>query len=264
MPGIGELEGTPRKDLHVFFVLDISGSMEGERISALNHGMEETITALKDVAASNGDARLKVAAMVYNSNVKWVTINGPEDMEDFEWEYQKAAGLTQVGDALNELNAKLSRHAFLDSMTGALLPIIIFMTDGYATQEYQDALEKIKLNKWFKRATKIGFAIGNDADKNMVADIVGTPEAVISTDDMESFRSMLRFVAVTSSMLNSVSQAKGVITDGTTVVNNVTGNTTSTTTSTTATGGTSQTGGSSSSDDDIDEKWPDSDDGDDW
>lgn len=218
MPNIETLTPPPRKDLHVFYVLDTSGSMDGAKISALNHAMEECTQALATLAKGNGDARLKIAVLEFNSGCKWVTSNGPEPMEDFEWEYLSAGGLTDIGSALKELNSKLSRHAFLDSMTGALIPVIIFMTDGYATDDYKSALEQIRLNKWFKRGTKIGFAIGEDADAKMIAEVVGNSEAVIKTTDLELFKRLMKFVTVTASMLQSQSHTTTTSTEGADVV----------------------------------------------
>lgn len=204
--------GRPRKELHIFYILDTSGSMEssgdtgGTKISMLNHGMEETINALKTLAKKNADAKLKIAVLEFNSGCRWVTSNGPEDLEeDFEYEYLKAGGLTDIGAALEELNVKLNRKEYLGSMTGALMPIIIFMTDGYATDDYESTLEKIRNNRWFARGTKIGFAMGDDADVKMLSSVVGNSEAVIKTSDskLELFERLIKFVSVRSSMLNS-------------------------------------------------------------
>lgn len=206
MPSTNSLTESPRKELHVFYVLDTSGSMEGAKISALNHAMEECTEALKTLAKSNGDAKLKIAVMEFNSGCKWITTNGPEDLEeDFEYEYLEAGGLTDIGAALKELNSKLSRHAFLNSMTGALMPVIIFMTDGYATDDYTNALEDIRKNRWFARGTKIGFALGDDPDVKMLSSIVGNSEAVIKTTDLDLFKRLMKFVSVTASMLVSQS-----------------------------------------------------------
>ena len=189
MPRINNLSESPRKELHVFYILDTSGSMEGAKISALNHAMEECTAALKTPAKSNGDAKMKIAVMEFNSGCRWITSNGPEDLEeDFEYEYLKAGGLTDIGAALKELNSKLSRHEFLNSMTGALMPVIIFMTDGNATDDYQKALQEIRKNRWFARGTKIGFAIGDDPDYKMLSSVVGNSEAVIKTTDLELFK----------------------------------------------------------------------------
>lgn len=219
MPSIDSLTESPRKELHVFYVLDTSGSMEGTKISSLNHAMEETIEALKTLAKSNADAKLKIAVMEFNSGVRWITSNGPEDLEeDFEYEYLEAGGITDIGAALKELNRKLSRHAFLDSMTGALMPVIIFMTDGYATDDYTKALEEIRQNRWFVRGTKIGIAIGDDSDVNMLASIVGNSEAVIKTSDLDLFRRLMKFVSVTASMVVSQSQTTDMASSGADIV----------------------------------------------
>lgn len=206
MPTTERLTGTPRKELHVFYILDTSGSMEGAKISALNHAMEECTEALKTLAKSNGDAKLKIAVMEFNSGCKWITSNGPEDLEeDFEYEYLEAGGLTDVGAALKELNSKLSRHAFLNSMTGALMPVIIFMSDGYATDDYEKSLQEIRKNRWFARGTKIGFALGDDPDVKMISSVVGNSEAVIKTTDLDLFKRLMKFASVTASMLVSQS-----------------------------------------------------------
>lgn len=206
MPSTNSLTESPRKELHVFYVLDTSGSMEGAKISALNHAMEESIGALETLAKNNGDAKLKVAVMEFNSGCKWITSNGPEDLEeDFEYEYLEAGGLTDIGAALRELDSKLSRHKFLNSMTGALMPVIIFMTDGYATDDYEKSLEEIRKNRWFARGTKIGFALGDDSDVKMISSIVGNSEAVIKTTDLDLFKRLMKFVSVTASMLVSQS-----------------------------------------------------------
>lgn len=218
MPAIPVLGSTPRKDLHVFYILDTSGSMDGEKISKLNHAMEECTVALTNIAKKNADAKLKIAVLTFNSKCEWVTKNGPEELEDFEWEYVEAGGLTVMGEALKELDSKLSRHKFLNSMMGALMPVMIFMTDGYATDDYMQALEEIRKNKWFRRGTKIAFAIGDDADTSMISSIVGNKEAVIQTSDLSLFERLMKFVTVTASMLVSESHTSETDTSGDAVV----------------------------------------------
>ena len=200
------LEPIPRKHLHVFFILDTSTSMGGTsgKIEMLNRAMKETLEVLQQEARKNADAKLHVAVLEFNSGARWITANGPEDLEeDFIWDDLKAGGLTDMGMALTELDTKLSRNAWLNSMTGALMPIMIFMTDGHATDNYKKGLDQIRQNKWFEKGVKIGFAVGEDADANMIAEIVGNEEAVINTNDLELFRKLLVFVTVRSSMLQS-------------------------------------------------------------
>ena len=108
-------------------------------------------------------------------------------------------------------------------MTGALMPVIIFMTDGFATDDYKTALEEVRQNKWFHRGTKIGFAIGEDGDVDtgMIASVVGNSEAVIKTTDLELFGRLMRFVSVTASMLVSQTVTTNDIVTGEDVVRQV-------------------------------------------
>lgn len=202
----GSMTTTPRKNLPIFYLLDTSGSMIGEPIAILNRAMTETMDALKKVAKKNSDAKLQIAVMEFNSNVKWMQPNGLEDVEDFYWVDLQAAGLTEVGAALKELDSKLSRGSFLNGIMGNLMPVIIIMTDGGATSSYKKELNEIKKNKWFQNASKIGFAVGNDADIDMITDVVGNSEAVIRTDDMETFAKLIKLASVTASKIGSVSR----------------------------------------------------------
>ncbi len=205
MPNINELEVMPRRVLNIFYVLDTSGSMDGAPIGTLNDAMGETIEILSQQAKKNADALLKIAVLQFNSGCEWLQPSGPEDAVDFVWQDLKAGGITDMGAALKELGSKLSKDAYLSSMTGSFLPVIIFMTDGGATDDYEKALTEIRKNKWFSRATKIGFALGESPDKKMIAEVVGNAEAVLATADLELFSRLIKFVSTTSSMLCSAS-----------------------------------------------------------
>ena len=218
MPNFGDFEKPARKALTVFYVLDTSGSMTGTPISTLNSAMRETIEVLKNEAEGSADAQLRIAVLEFNSNVKWMNSNGAEDMEDFFYNDLSAGGLTYMGMALKELNDKLSKKKYLNAVAGNYMPVIIFMTDGYANDDWKKELENIRKNKWFQRAVKIGFAIGDDVDTQMITDVVGDKEAVIKTDDLNLFKTLIRFVSVTSSMLVSTSVVDGGDTTGAGVV----------------------------------------------
>ncbi len=208
MPNILELDGTPRRALHVFYVLDTSRSMEGRWIAALNEAMGETTEVLKKKAEKNADALLKIAVLEFNSGCEWIQPLGPEDLEDFIWSDLSAGGLTDMGEALKELDSKLSRDQFLSSSTGAYLPIIIFMTDGFATDNYKKALQQIRRNKWFAHAVKIGLALGDYPDIAMIAEIVGSVEAVVATSNLEVFERLVQFLSQTSAVLCSSSSTE--------------------------------------------------------
>jgi uncharacterized protein YegL len=208
MPDQSQFTSAPRRSLPVFYVLDTSGSMAGAPIEQLNRAMEETLDAVKQVAEHNGDAQVKIAVLSFNTIARWMQPAGPEDVEDFIWNDLSAGGLTYMGEALHELNSKLSKDEFLASATGGLYPIIIFMTDGYANDSWEKELDVIKQNRYFRRGVRIGFAIGDNADADMISRVVGDSEAVLKTLDLGLFARLIRFVSVTSVKRVSVSRAQ--------------------------------------------------------
>ena len=208
MPDQSQFTSAPRRNLPVFYVLDTSGSMTGAPIEQLNRAMEETLDAVKQVAEHNGDAQVKIAVLDFNTTARWMQPAGPEDVEDFVWNDLSAGGLTYIGEALHELNSKLSKDEFLASATGGLYPIIIFMTDGYANDSWEKELEVIKKNPYFRRGVRIGFAIGDNADVEMISRVVGDSEAVLKTLDLGLFARLIRFVSVTSVSRASVSRTQ--------------------------------------------------------
>lgn len=217
MPDINKFTETPRRELSIFYVLDTSGSMAGTPVAVLNSAMTETAEVLKQQAKNNADVKLKIAVLEFNSRCRWIQQDGPEEIEDFCWVDLEAGGTTDISAALKELDSKLSKNAFLNSVTGSYLPIIIFMTDGCATDprdQYNTALKEIRENKWFKNATKIGFAIGNEANNRMISEITGTSEAVIKTNDLELFARLVKFVSVAAYMLNITPETSSEKTSG--------------------------------------------------
>ena len=206
MPRIEETGIMPRKLLPIIYVIDTSGSMSGDRIASVNEAMNDAVDVLKEVSENNPTAELKIGVLQFDSNVKWVT-NGLVFMEDYFWNDLSAAGLTCMGEALNELDKKMSRGEFLSSDVGFKAPVIIFMSDGYPTDEYDKNLNKLnKSNKWFKIATKIAIGVGDDFDRDALAKIVGNSEAVIQVNDNETLKKLIRVVSVTASMVGSKSR----------------------------------------------------------
>ena len=188
----------------LFFLVDTSGSMEGDKIGSVNDAIRETVPDLQDLSNSNADAAIKIATLQFATDVQWLYPQ-PIDSGDFRWNDLQVGGLTSLGAALNELNTKLSKSQFLQEAAGSFAPVIILLSDGGPTDDYKRGLEGIKKNNWFKHAIKIAIAIGNDADKNVLTDFTGNSEAVIEVHNRSALKSIIKFVSVTSSQVNSKS-----------------------------------------------------------
>lgn len=197
-----------RRTMTLFFLVDTSGSMDGDKMGSVNDAIRETVPDLQDLSDSNPDAAIKIAALQFDTDVRWLYPQ-PIDSADFRWNDLQANGLTSFGAALIELNAKLSKTQFLQEAAGSFAPVIILLSDGGPTDNYKKALDSIQQNNWFKYAIKIAIAIGNDADKKVLAEFTGNNEAVIEVHNRLALKSIIRFVSITSSQVNSQSSGIG-------------------------------------------------------
>lgn len=161
-------------------------------MDVLNRNMQEMVEVLWEIAQHNSDVNLKIAVLAYGTDCCWLTENGPENVADFVWKNLKKGGSANLGNALKELNDKLSFHSWMNSMIGALIPVIIFVSGGIAADNWKSELDMLRENRLFRRASKIGFDLGGPASKEILAFIVGTSEAVIQVSNMDSFRVSFR------------------------------------------------------------------------
>lgn len=193
-----------RRTMVLFFVVDTSGSMSGDKIGSVNDAIRETVPDLRNLSSGNPDAAIKIAALQFDTDARWLYPQ-PIDSEDFQWNDLQVGGLTSLGQALSALNEKLSKTQFLQEAAGSYAPVIILLSDGEPTDDYKHSLDNIKQNNWFKHAIKIAIAIGNDADKNVLSEFTGNSEAVIEVHNRTALKAIIKFVSVTSSQVNSKS-----------------------------------------------------------
>lgn len=205
---LDQVTPSPRKIMTLFYMVDTSGSMTGDKIGSVNAAMEEAITVhLPDISTANDDAEIRVAIMQFSSGCSWITpSSGPIGIGDVIWNDLHPSGLTDLGAACVELDKKLSRNEFLESQTGAYAPVILLFSDGGPTDNWEKGLEQLKKNNWFKHAIKIAIAIGEDADKTVLATFTGTPESVIAVNDNHTLKALIRKVSVRASEFQSHSK----------------------------------------------------------
>ena len=209
MPNIydGAVE-VARRTMTLFFVVDASGSMDGSKMGTLNAAVEEVIPEIRKISGENADAAIKIAVLEFSSGARWIT-PAPMDAEDFTWSFLDADGLTDLGEACKALNEKLSRKAFMSDAAGSFAPAIFLLSDGEPTDDYKPELEKLKQNNWFRKAIKVAVAIGDDANRDVLAEFTGNKEAVLTVHTPEALAKMIRFVSVTASQIGSKSTGGG-------------------------------------------------------
>lgn len=194
------VEGVAKRVLTLFFLVDVSGSMTGEKIGTVNTTMEEILPTLRKISADNADAMMKMSVLKFSKGAEWV-YEKPRDIQEFEWQYLEAKGVTDLGAACMELNEKLSKEEYMKTASGSYAPVIILLSDGEPTDDYRSGLATLKQNNWYKYATKAAIGIGDHADYGVLAEFTEDEDMVITVYDEEELKQWIKFLSVTSSQI---------------------------------------------------------------
>lgn len=207
-----------RQILNLLFMIDVSGSMRGQRIGMVNYALENIFKELKRRDEAN--AVIKVGLMEFSEEAEWLTPR-PVLLDDFVFtKIQAQPWLTNFGPAFDKLREKLSRNAFMDPDVGEYFaPVILFITDGEPTDvaEYPDALARLSRNGWFKQAARFAIAVGEEARNENVARLLssftGDAKNVRYADEGEALCSLIQYVAIRASQVQTSMVSVGGNTD---------------------------------------------------
>jgi uncharacterized protein YegL len=195
MPLTDKIE-IPRRTMVLFFVTGTPESMEGAKIGAVNMAIEEVIPAIQDIADEQAGARIKIAVLGFSSGVVWHTPNGPVPAEEFRWKYLAVGGASDLGAACRALNEKLSTKAFMQEPIDSFVPVIILLSDSNPTDNWEQELQELKKNNWFRAAIKAAVAIGDDVNRDVLKEFTGSMEAVLDVRNSVALKKIIRFVSV--------------------------------------------------------------------
>lgn len=165
-PG-GELASRP---LHFIWIADCSGSMSGDKIQQLNFAIRESIPAMRDVANENPNADVLVRALKFANGAQWHIAQATK-VANFEWLDLKADGLTDMGKALKMVAEQLKMPPMSER---ALPPVLVLLSDGQPTDNFDEGLQALLDLPWGKKAVKIAIAIGEDADTDVLQQFMGS------------------------------------------------------------------------------------------
>ncbi|MBQ9749783.1 MAG: VWA domain-containing protein [Clostridia bacterium] len=201
-------EGIARPELHVDFAVDCSGSMEGEKIGAVNNMMRDMANCLKDVQEGTSDATIKLSALIFSDRAEWL-YDEPQALEKFKWKDIVADGETNFSDVADKLALALEKKKNKGFMPdrGGLAPIILILSDGESTaRDWRQHLAQLQKKAWYKVALVYFCFIGEKTPSaRELAEAFAGPERVFFCSTAEEVVKKVKVIAVTASQVKSQS-----------------------------------------------------------
>lgn len=183
-----------RRELHVIWLLDTSGSMNAEgKIQSLNVAIHETIPHLRTAALSNPNVEVLVRAVTFSDGARW-HIERPTPVFDLRWENVTAGGHTDMGLALKLVAGALKVPPMPER---AVSPALILVTDGYHTNEtdFEEGLAALLAERWGRQAVRKAIAIGRDVDIAALKRFQGDDTEPLQVEDASTLIQAIRWTS---------------------------------------------------------------------
>ena len=183
-----------RRELHVIWLLDTSGSMNAEgKIQSLNVAIHETIPHLRSAAQANPNVEVLVRAITFSNGAHW-HIETPTPVAGLRWEDVTAGGHTDLGVALRMVAEVLKVPPMPER---AVSPALILVTDGYHTNEtdFEQGLAALLSERWGRQAVRKAIAIGRDVDFDALRRFQGDDSEPLRVEDTSTLIEAIRWTS---------------------------------------------------------------------
>ncbi|MDG5496020.1 TerY-C metal binding domain-containing protein [Niveispirillum sp. BGYR6] len=193
--------------LPIFFLVDVSESMVGEKLYKLEEGIGAVVSTLRKDPYALEMAFLSVIAFAGKAK----TVTQFTELFAFHPPELPVGGGTALGAALSHLMDEIDRTVVTTTpdRKGDWRPIIFLLTDGYPTDNVTPALER--WNRSYRhRVGLVAISIGGGADHTLLKRL--TDDVVVFNDSAQD--AFARFIRWISMSIQSQSRSVSAGQDG--------------------------------------------------
>jgi len=193
------------KPLPVVLLLDVSGSMGGEKIRNLNDAVRDMLEVFGDT--ENSETEIWVAIITFGDQVK--LHQKLVSAGQIQWQDLSAGGSTPLGVALQMAKAMIEDKDIVPSR--AYRPTVVLVSDGQPTDDWENPLKGFISDGRSGKCDRMAMAIGAQADETVLGKFIeGTPNGLFYSENAKQMRDFFKFVTM-SVTIRTKSQTPNVI-----------------------------------------------------
>ena len=176
--------------LYLYWLVDRSGSMAGDKIQTLNSAMRQAIPLLQRAAEAK-QIKVLIQVITFDTNVD--VGPAPIAVESFVWTDLRASGGTNMGGAFRALARELRGRQTPECGPP---PVLVLMSDGQGDGNPPGGLREIMAERDGRRAVRVSVAIGRDADLYTLQDFIGnTAMKPLSANDPQALIDSIQWIS---------------------------------------------------------------------
>lgn len=186
---------TSAKPLPVVLLLDVSGSMSGDKIDNLNKAVDDMLNVFAQ--EERMETEILVSVITFGDQVK---LHVPyTKASQVQWQGLQANGMTPMGTAL-----KMAKDMIEDKETTpsrAYRPTVVLVSDGQPNDSWERPLEDFISEGRSSKCDRMAMAIGRDADETVLKRFIeGTPHDLFFTEDASRISEFFQRVTMSVTM----------------------------------------------------------------
>ena len=169
------------KRLPVVLLLDVSGSMSGEKIDTLYDSVIDMVNSF--VSASVKETIIDVAIITFGESVELHTpYTAVADLQKQGIPKFLANGMTPMGTALKMAKDMIDDKGVTPS--NIYRPAVLLVSDGQPNDSWERPLDNFIKDGRSAKCQRFAIAIGNDADKSVLTRFAGDVNNVLFAEDV--------------------------------------------------------------------------------
>jgi uncharacterized protein YegL len=194
------------KPLPVILLLDVSGSMGGEKIRNLNDAVRDTVGSFRRYREQQRQ-KSGLRSITFGDQVK--LHQKLVSAGQIQWQDLSAGGSTPLGVALQMAKAMIEDKDIVPSR--AYRPTVVLVSDGQPTDDWENPLKGFISDGRSGKCDRMAMAIGAQADETVLGKFIeGTPNGLFYSENAKQMRDFFKFVTM-SVTIRTKSQTPNVI-----------------------------------------------------
>jgi len=192
------------KPLPVILLLDVSGSMAGDKIQNLNQSVRDMLETFR--GTENSEIEIHVAIITFGAEVELHQTLASAG--DIMWHNLSASGGTPLGTAFKMAKAMIEDKSVVPSR--AYRPTVVLVSDGMPTDVWEAPLHAFISNGRSAKCDRMAMAIGANADKVVLGKFIeGTQNSLFYAENAKQLQDFFKFVTM-SVTIRTTSQTPNV------------------------------------------------------